>query len=245
MLPCRAGGNREVPEPPLHALGCWSARRSVLKRKKIETKLARADTAAMRAMEPWSQAPGLSHVASLGDQPQLRTLSIALFAAGLAAGSRSEHGPRLMRAGARMLAAHTLATLAKDFVKRRVDRTRPRSLDDRSTTPLPKPGRDDAKEETSFPSGHAAGAAAVARAFCREYPELAGTATGAAAIVSLVQVPRCAHYPSDTAAGLAIGLAAEAVTDAAARGLSFAARKARAAEPLRTRRRTARSRDTE
>ncbi len=38
---------------------------------------------------------------------------------------------------------------------------------------------------------------------------------GAAALVAAAQVPRCAHYPTDVIAGAAIGLAAEAATNAA------------------------------
>jgi membrane-associated phospholipid phosphatase len=38
---------------------------------------------------------------------------------------------------------------------------------------------------------------------------------GAAGLIAVSQVPRCAHYPTDVAAGLAVGLAAEAVTNAA------------------------------
>ncbi|HYD37393.1 MAG TPA: phosphatase PAP2 family protein, partial [Allosphingosinicella sp.] len=133
---------------------------------------------------------------------------LATIAAGLAGGDR-----RLARAGLRMLAAHTLATLAKDFVKNRVDRTRPRSKGKPGKDHVPRPGRRTAKEETSFPSGHSAGAAAVARAFARDYPEHGAPAYAAASALALAQIPRCAHYPTDVAAGVAIGLAAEAVVD--------------------------------
>jgi membrane-associated phospholipid phosphatase len=146
----------------------------------------------------------LGRFASLGDQPPLRILCAAVIAAGLAGGDR-----RLARAGLRMLAAHTLATLAKDFVKHRVDRTRPRSRGGHGKDPVPKPGRRTAKEETSFPSGHSAGAAAVARAFARDYPDYAAPAYGVAGALALAQIPRCAHYPTDVGAGLAIGAAAE------------------------------------
>jgi membrane-associated phospholipid phosphatase len=148
--------------------------------------------------------------ASLGDQPPLRTLCAATIAAGLAGGDR-----RLARAGLRMLVAHTLATLAKDFVKHRVDRTRPRSKGRPGKDHVPRPGRHTAKEETSFPSGHSAGAAAVARAFARDYPEHAAPAYAAAGALALAQIPRCAHYPTDVGAGIAIGLAAEALIGAA------------------------------
>jgi undecaprenyl-diphosphatase len=163
---------------------------------------------AMRKREHSPAVRALEYVADLGDQPQLRILCGAVIAVGLVAGDR-----RLARTGWRMLAAHTVATLAKDFVKHRVDRTRPRSAAKPGKDHRPRRGRSTAKEETSFPSGHSAGAAAVARAFARDYPEHALPAYGGAAILALAQIPRCAHYPTDVGAGVAIGVAAEMAVD--------------------------------
>jgi membrane-associated phospholipid phosphatase len=168
-----------------------------------------AEASAAQALSPYANARWLERLADLGDQPQLRTLCVAAIAAGLAAGRASGYGPRLARAGLRMLVAHQLATMGKNFVKRRIDRTRPRSLSRPGKHHRPSPGSSEAKEETSFPSGHAAGAAAVARAFAREFPRHRSAATAAGAVLAAVQVPRCAHYPSDIGAGLALGLAAE------------------------------------
>jgi membrane-associated phospholipid phosphatase len=182
----------------------------VAKRKASKALLA-ADEGAAEAALPYQGSPAietLGRFASLGDQPPLRTLCAAVIAAGLAGGDR-----RLTRAGVRMLVAHTLATLAKDFVKERVDRTRPRSKGEEGKDHVPKPGRDTSKEETSFPSGHSAGAAAVAWAFARDYPEYAYPAYAAGSALALAQIPRCAHYPTDVGAGLAIGIAAEALVD--------------------------------
>jgi membrane-associated phospholipid phosphatase len=173
-----------------------------------------ADAAVVAAVKPWEKSAAvraLEHVADLGDQPPMRILCGAVIAAGILLRDR-----RLAGTGVRMLAAHTVATLAKDFVKKRVDRTRPRSMHRSGKDHRPSPGRREAKEETSFPSGHSAGAAAVARAFARDYPERAVPAYGAAAVLALAQIPRCAHYPTDVGAGLAIGLAAEAAVSGVA-----------------------------
>ncbi|HEX8667920.1 MAG TPA: phosphatase PAP2 family protein [Allosphingosinicella sp.] len=175
--------------------------------------LLEADARTVQAVQPYADFPLFERLADMGDQPQMRVLCAALIGAGVLARDR-----RLLRAGVRMLAAHTLATWGKDFVKHRIDRTRPRSLDgEPSTDHRLAPGRSEEKEETSFPSGHAAGAAAVARAFAREYPEHSAPASAAGAVLALAQIPRCAHYPTDVGAGLAIGLAAEAAVDGAFR----------------------------
>jgi membrane-associated phospholipid phosphatase len=173
--------------------------------------LMKADRAAAKAVAPYRGSvavKALSWASELGDQPQMLTLSGSVLAIGLIGRDR-----RLAGAGARMIAAHLLATLAKNFVKRRVDRTRPRSAKGKYGHRI-KPGRSEAKEKTSFPSGHSAGAIAVARAFARHYPEHKRAALGGAGLIALAQIPRSAHYPTDVVAGLAIGLAAEKAVDA-------------------------------
>lgn len=165
------------------------------------------DAKAREAVIPHKEdAPvkALSWYSEIGDQPQLRALSAGLFLSGALARS-----PRMMRAGARMLLAHELATLTKDFVKHRVDRTRPRTARDKHEQKA-QPGESRDKEETSFPSGHSAGATAVAAAFAREFPEYKAAAFAAGGAAALAQIPRCAHYPTDVGAGIAIGAAAEA-----------------------------------
>ena len=170
-----------------------------------------ADKAVAEAVLPHEESLPvrlLEHVADLGDQPPMRILCASVIVVGLIGGDR-----RLARTGVKMLAAHTLATLAKDFVKHRVDRTRPRSSKKPGKDPKPRRGRDRSKEETSFPSGHSAGAMAVASALAREYPDQAIPAYLAGSVLALAQIPRCAHYPSDVGVGSAIGLASEVVTD--------------------------------
>ena len=146
----------------------------------------------------------LSKLSDAGDQPQLRWLSGGLFAAGLLT-----RRPRLARAGVRMLVAHEVATLVKNFIKNRVDRTRPRSADSAKDSEVRR-GHRSSKEETSFPSGHTAGATAVAQAFAREFPEHQIAARAAAGVIGLAQIPRCAHYPTDVGVGALVGVAAEA-----------------------------------
>lgn len=184
-------------------------------RKQIETagqQLIAFDDRAHNLFDDYSAAAPvrlLDLFSKLGDQPELRLLAGGLIVAGTFGGS-----DRLVRAGARMIIAHEAATLVKDLLKTEIDRTRPRSasnLDEKK----PTKGRKRAKEETSFPSGHSAGAMAAARAFSREFPEYGAAALGTAALVAASQIVRCAHYPTDVAAGVVIGLTAEAMTNAA------------------------------
>ncbi len=178
------------------------------KKKRAGAALLEVDSKAHEAVLPYQDTPpvkALSWLSELGDQPQMLTIS-----GGVLAWGAIRRDPRLVRAGARMIASHLLATWVKNRVKHRVDRTRPfaaHSQEDRK----PKAGRDKSKEETSFPSGHSAGALAVAQAFARELPEHRAKALAGAGLIAVAQVPRCAHYPTDVGVGLAVGLASEAV----------------------------------
>jgi len=177
-----------------------------------EARLIEFDHQAHKLFKPYPDSLAVDVVdllSKLGDQPELRTISAALIGAGIF--GRSD---RLVRAGARMLLAHEAATFAKDRLKTEIDRTRPRSAH-RKTDKKVRKGKHIAKEMTSFPSGHSAGAFAAARAFSREFPEHGAAALGAAGALALSQIPRAAHYPTDVAAGAVIGLAAEALVDAA------------------------------
>ncbi len=164
--------------------------------------LLELDHAAHQAVKPIRRHPAvraLGLVSDIGDQWPLRLLSGGVLLAGMLRQDR-----QMVRTGARMLLAHEMATLTKDAIKQRVDRSRPRSAhseEDRT----PRPGNNTDKEKTSFPSGHSAGAMAVASAVAAEYPALRVPALGAGALVAAAQIPRCAHYPTDVGAGLAIG----------------------------------------
>jgi undecaprenyl-diphosphatase len=168
--------------------------------------LTHADAQVHEAVKPVQQSTPVRLIgmaSEIGDQPQLRILSATLIAGGLLTSN-----DRLVKAGARMLVAHELTTAVKNQIKNRVDRTRPRSAETDEDREV-RPGHSTDKEETSFPSGHSAGAIAAARAFSREYPEYAAQALGAAGLVALAQIPRCAHYPTDVASGLAVGAMVE------------------------------------
>lgn len=169
-----------------------------------------ADESVANALAPYRKTAvvrAISLFGKLGDQPPLRMLCVAVLAAG-AVGRR----PALVRAAARMLVAHTVATSAKDIIKHRIDRTRPNDREDSAGHRITA-GRSRAKKHTSFPSGHSAGVIAVARAYGREFPAQGQAAAMVAVAVSLAQVVRGSHYPSDVAAGLAIGTVGEAAAD--------------------------------
>ncbi len=142
-------------------------------------------------------------LSEVADQPPMVTINLATIAIGAVRGDR-----RLMRTGVRMLAAHGVATLAKGFIKRNVDRARPNLFGDRDDH-APTPGDRNDGPHNSFPSGHTAGALAVALAVRREYPDAARPALVAAGAASLIQIPRGTHFPIDIVAGAAIGWAAE------------------------------------
>src|SRR4028119_1331644 len=147
---------------------------------------------------------GLGTMSEVGDQPPLLVLSGAVFAFGILAGNR-----RATEAGARMLGSLVLATWIKTGVKRLVARTRPNVLLQEGRYEVEPLGPDEGSWH-SFPSGHTAGSVAVSRAAARIYPVAATAAYTAAAAIALVQIPRGAHYPADVAAGVVVGLAAEA-----------------------------------
>ncbi|HVL79583.1 MAG TPA: phosphatase PAP2 family protein [Sphingomicrobium sp.] len=171
--------------------------------------MAEAEAELVDRLDPDSRSPAakaVTIVGKLGDQPEMRMLGGAILAAGLVSRRRP-----LAAAGVRMLVAHEIATFLKSAAKSRIDRVRPRSARSEGERRI-RPGRSQAKEKTSFPSGHSAGTFAVARALAREYPAARPAALAAAGAVSAAQVPRIAHYPSDVAAGAIIGIAAEAMS---------------------------------
>lgn len=181
------------------------------------SKAEKADIKAAKKAAKWREHRAVKvagWVSEIADQPQLLSLCAATLAAGLA-----RRDARLAVTGARMLAAAGVAILAKDAVKHWVDRTRPGVVVDGGTYERRTSDGSGDGELGSFPSGHTAGALAVARALVRGYPGLAMPAYAAVGGIAAVQVPRCAHYPSDLGAGAVIGWLAEAVVAGAEAGL--------------------------
>ncbi|MCP3734900.1 phosphatase PAP2 family protein [Sphingomonas sp. RP10(2022)] len=142
------------------------------------------------------------------DQPQLIAASIGTIAIGLI-GRR----PDLVRGGARMLAAHLVATATKATIKHTIDRARPAKALADGKTQFHRGDSDD-HALNSFPSGHTAGAVAVARAASREIDGAAGPAALGVGAVAAIQPVAGNHYLSDVIVGGAIGWAAEALVDA-------------------------------
>ena len=166
----------------------------------------KADIAVADAVEPLNDAAPvqfLGWASELADQPQLIGSCVALGVVGLMVGN-----PRLAMAGGRMLAAELLVTKLKSMIKHRIVRSRPSELA-KGHRYTARAGEDRSSEMSSFPSGHTAGAVAVARAFAREYPEQGAIGYGLATAVAVIQVPRGKHYVTDLVAGALLGLAAE------------------------------------
>ena len=153
-------------------------------------------------------------VSELGDQPPLLLLSSAALAYGFWSGD-----VRATIAGGRMTASVLLATGIKQGLKRLFARTRPHVFMDGGGYEL-RTGGPNKGPWQSFPSGHTAGSVAAARALARSVPEAKIPAYAVAGAIALAQVPRGAHYPSDVAAGLVIGLAAEALVEQVAEAWS-------------------------
>lgn len=184
------------------------------------TSVEGVDLAVAKQAAPLAATPAvriLGAISELADQPQLNTICAVTFLAGIVT-----RNSRLADAGGRMVAAQLLSTTIKSIIKHRVDRTRPRVVDQPGDYRM-KPGSNPDGDVSSFPSGHTAGAVAVARALSRRYRFAGGTALGGAALVAAIQVPRRQHFMTDLVAGAAVGLIAEGLVATLARRLSASA----------------------
>jgi membrane-associated phospholipid phosphatase len=181
------------------------------KKKQKLTAVERGDVAIADAFEPVRKTPAAERVfgaiAELGDQPPLYAMTGAVIVTGAAM-----RDWRLTRSGARMMAAHAVATTIKTIMKLSIDRTRPHMAAENGQYEM-REGRRYEPDYNSFPSGHTASSIAVARALGRDHPGQHGLALAAASTVAALQVVRNKHFLSDIVAGMAIGLAAEKMVD--------------------------------
>jgi membrane-associated phospholipid phosphatase len=102
-------------------------------------------------------------------------------------------GEKALQSAKLALAADGASALVTFGLKNAVNRPRPEGETERSNS--------------SFPSGHATGAFALATVFAHQYPRSAIPCYTAAAGIALSRVYLGRHYPSDVLAGAAVGYA--------------------------------------
>jgi membrane-associated phospholipid phosphatase len=164
---------------------------------------AAATDRAVMARVAATESPALDRVMPALSQAANHSVLWLGVAAALAATGR----PRARRAALRGLASVVLASTASNVIgKGLTGRARP-------SAPVP-PARRLAHgvRTTSFPSGHAASAAAFATGAALEFPALAAPVGALAAAVGASRVVTGVHFPSDVLAGFAVGAAAGALT---------------------------------
>jgi undecaprenyl-diphosphatase len=111
-------------------------------------------------------------------------------------------GWRGRKAAAAGLAAVTVAQLVSNGVcKQLADRPRP------PKQWFPHDETEDRPDSSSFPSGHTAAATAFTAAVALTWPTAGALCLVPAVMVAVERVQSGAHYPSDVAAGAAVGLA--------------------------------------
>ena len=163
--------------------------------------------AAKHRDHPLVAIPGKA--SEIADQPPLIALSIATLLVGAVL-----RRPAVVRSGVRMLASHALATGIKSIVKSSVDRTRPARAIARGGHSVRKGRGSKDSGLNSFPSGHTAGAVAVAQAIAVDVPAAALPVRLLAGGIGALQLPRGKHYLSDVAVGAVIGWASERIASA-------------------------------
>lgn len=196
------------------------------KKKKDAEKLARAEHRTLAPVRAWGDrtvVKALGPLAKATDEPPLLALGLGTLALGAVVRRET-----LVRSGARMVASHLVATGLKTVLKGAVDRRRPNAVEGEAS--LKKGHGSDDTDENAFPSGHTAGAVAVAQAVGHEAPEAAMPARLIAGAAGALQVPRGAHYASDVVAGAAIGWLSERLAGWALGAAERVAEKRRAVD---------------
>jgi membrane-associated phospholipid phosphatase len=120
---------------------------------------------------------------------------------GIAAALAASHDERGRRAAVRGLAGMVTASTASNVLAKGLVR-RPRPAGE--VPPDRRPGR--TPVTSSFPSGHAAAAAAFATGVGLEMPALVVPVGALAVAVGVARVVNGVHYPSDIVAGWALGV---------------------------------------
>ncbi|MEU9234413.1 phosphatase PAP2 family protein [Streptomyces subrutilus] len=101
--------------------------------------------------------------------------------------------------------------LSNTVMKKLVERRRP------PKEWIPHDDVEDRPDSSSFPSGHTAAAVAFSAAAAPVWPPAAAACAVPALLVGIERVHSGAHYPSDVAAGAALGLASAALVHAVPR----------------------------
>jgi undecaprenyl-diphosphatase len=179
----------------------------------IETRdpLEQADVVVADRLLPFAEeglVKAIGTASELSDQEPLYAAAAGVI--GMGALLRDH---RTFDTGLRMLTAHLLATAVRGMVKGAIDRTRPIAAAERGDYELVE-GQRRESDFNSFPSGHTAGAVAVALLVARRHPRAKSVALGLAAASAAAQVIRSKHYVTDVIAGAAVGWIAEELTHA-------------------------------
>ena len=160
----------------------------------MQSRVQRLDHGLMRR-SVGARSPGLDRVLVAITRAANYSRLWLLIASGLAACG----GPRGRRAAGRGIIAIVMAAaVANGPVKLLARRRRPFPGSRPTLVPMPR--------STSFPSGHSAAAFAFATGACAELPILAPVLVPLAGTVAYSRVHAGVHYPSDVAAGAAIGI---------------------------------------
>ncbi|MEG3087048.1 phosphatase PAP2 family protein [Sphingomonas sp. PB4P5] len=198
------------------------------KSKKAATSVVKADRKLSRKAAAQRDTPAVKRVEAAGDladQPPLIVLSVVTILVGAVL-----RRPAVAKSGVRMLASHLIATGLKNVVKHSVDRTRPAKALDSGEHRF-KTGDSREHDQTSFPSGHTAGAVAIASAVAHDAPGAALLVYAVAGAAAAAQLPSGKHYLLDTVAGAVVGYIGELVASAALRGAEAALAGIRRPQP--------------
>lgn len=150
------------------------------------------------------QSPALDQI-----MPRLsRAANHSVLWMGIAAGLTLTGRPRARRAAVRGLASVAVASAVSNVIgKGLTGRARPAMR-----VPAARELSHGRPHSTSFPSGHAASAAAFATGTALELPVLAVPVGALAAAVGASRVVTGLHYPSDVVAGFAVGVGSGLLT---------------------------------